>query len=86
MYALKALMTSLGSGTSTAARTMSALDPKLGRASLSLQPDHRRHRRGRRHPDRRLQPAQGSAGAQRPHPQALGAGISPVGVIGEQPT
>ena len=59
--------------TSIAARTARKLDPALGRAQLPLQPDHRRHRAGRRDPDRRLQSAPRSGGAQRPHPQALAA-------------
>ena len=45
--------------------------PQVGPRELSLQRDHRRDRRGRRHPAGRHQSAQGSAGAQRPHPQAL---------------
>ena len=45
-----------------------SVDAALG---LSLQPDHRRHRRGRRDPHRRRQSAQGSAAAQCPHPQGL---------------
>ena len=38
---------------------------------LHLQSDHCRHRAGRRAADRRLEPAQGSGGSQRAHPQAL---------------
>ena len=38
---------------------------------LSVQRDDCRHRAGRRHHAHRRQPAQGSAGAQRAHPQAL---------------
>ena len=38
---------------------------------LSVQRDHRRHRAGRRAADRRRQSAQGGAGAQCAHPQAL---------------
>ena len=51
---------------------------------LHLQPDHRRHRGGRRHPDRRLQPAHRSLGPQRPHPQGLArGGRSRSALIGE---
>ena len=44
---------------------------------LSVQLDHRRHRPGRRDHDHRLEPAPRSAGAQRPHPQALAEGRLP---------
>ncbi len=84
MYALKALMTAIGSGMTDVPPAdvgHRSVDAALG---LSLQPDHRRHRRGRRDPHRRLQPAQGSGGAQRPHPQGLARhAASRSAVIGE---
>ena len=71
MYALKALMTALGSGMTDVPPAdvgHRSVDAALG---LYLQPDHRRHRRSRRDPHRRRQSAQGSGGAQCPHPQGL---------------
>ena len=48
--------------------------PEARPGELHLQPDHRRHRPGRRHPDRRLEPAPRGGGAQCAHPRALARG------------
>jgi NADH-quinone oxidoreductase subunit G len=70
MFALKELMTRSARESRLPPGRRGARSA-LGRASLHLQPDHRRHRGGRRDPDRRRQPAPRGGGAQRPHPQAL---------------
>ena len=71
MYALKALMTSLGSGMTDSRPPMSGIDPSMPRSAYIFNPTIAGHRRGRRHPHHRRQPAQGSGGAQCPHPQGL---------------
>ena len=71
MFALKALMASLGSSNIDCALSRLAARPEQRPRQLSVQFDHCRHRAGRRAADRRLQSAQGSGGAQCPHPQAL---------------
>ena len=71
IYALRELMTSLGVKNLDCREAGDKLDPAAGPRQLHLQPDHRRHRTGRRHPHRRLQSAPRGGGAQRPHPQAL---------------
>ncbi len=71
MYALKALMTALGSGMTDVRPPMSGIDPSMPRSAYLFNPDHCRHRGSRCHPQRRLQSAQGSAGAQCAHPQGL---------------
>ena len=71
LFALKDLMTRLGSANIDARQDGSMLEPTWGRASYSVQCDHCRHRACRRAADRRLQSAPRSAGAQCPHPQAV---------------
>ena len=53
MFALKLLMQSLGSPNLDCRQDGAALDPALGRGSYLFNPDDRRHRSGRRDPDRR---------------------------------
>ena len=71
MYALKDLMTRLGSKNLDAGQDGAALNPEWGRATVSVQRHHRRHRARRRAADRRLEPAPRGGRAQRAHPQAL---------------
>ena len=77
MYALRELMASLGSANIDCRQDGTALDPSLRPRQLHLQPDHRRHRGGRRAADRRRQSARRSGRAERPHPQALAHGRLP---------
>ena len=85
MFALQELMASLGVKNLDCREPGGKLDPKHRPRELHLQPDHRRHRGGRRDPDRRLQPAPRGGGAERAHPQALAPGRTfPIGVIGER--
>ena len=81
----KALMDKLGVANVDCRQDGSKLASEIRPRLLSVQFDDRRHRRGRRDHDHRLQPAPRSAGAQRAHPQALAAsGDCLIGVIGEQ--
>ena len=73
MFALKLLMQSLGSQNIDCRQDGAALDPSLGRGSYIFNADRRRDRLCRRGADRRIQPAQRSAGPERAHPQALAA-------------
>ena len=70
MFALRDLLAKYGS-VNLAVQGGDAFDPKNGRGSYIFNPDHRRHRAGRRASDHRLEPAPGSGRAQRAHPQAL---------------
>jgi NADH-quinone oxidoreductase subunit G len=71
LFALKDLMRKLGSA-NIDCRQDGALDGRTRwPRELPVQHDHRRHRGGGRHPADRHQPAPRSAGAERPHPQAL---------------
>ena len=71
MFALKELMGRLGVDEHRLPPGWRGARSVARPRELSVQRDHRRHRSGRRHHDHRRQPAQGSAGAQRAHPQAL---------------
>ena len=71
IYALKDLMTRLGVTNLDCRQDGSALDPAAGPRHLSVQCQHRRHRRRRCTTHRRLQSAQGSGRPQCPHPPAL---------------
>ena len=70
MFALKLLAEQLGSPNIDCRQDGAKLDPALGRATLSVQHDDRRHRAGRRDPAGRHQSAPRGAGAELPHPQA----------------
>ena len=70
MLALKDLMAALGSANLDCRQDGARLDPSR-RDFYTVQHDDRRHRGGRRDPADRHQSAQGSAGAERAHPQAL---------------
>ena len=83
MFALKDLMTRLGVSNLDCRQDGSALDPKWGRAELSVQRDHCRNRERRRAAARRHQSAPRGGGAQCPHPQALAPRESfSIGLIG----
>jgi NADH dehydrogenase/NADH:ubiquinone oxidoreductase subunit G len=71
MKATLDLFRALGSPNTIAAPM--ARSSAAARVRLSLQLDHRRHRRSGRDPARRRQPAHRSAGAERAHAQALAA-------------
>ena len=76
ILALKDLLASLGSANLDCRQDGAKLDADAARFLL-LQHLDRRDRGGRRDPDRGLQPAQGSAGAERAHPQGLaGAAVA----------
>ena len=71
MFALKELMGRLGVDEHRLPPGRRGARSVARPRELSVQRDHRRHRSGRRHHDHRRQSAQGSAGAQCAHPQAL---------------
>ena len=71
MFALKDLMTRLGSGNIDARQDGSALEPKWGRASYLFNATIAGIERADALADRRFQSAARGAGAQCPHPQAL---------------
>ena len=71
MFALKDLMARLGSRQSRLPPGRHRARPQMGPRQLPVQRHHCRHRGGRRADDHRRQSAQGSAGAQCAHPQAL---------------
>ena len=71
MFALKDLMTRLGVANLDCRQDGSALDPNWGRASYLFNPTIAGIDEADGAHDHRLQSAQGSAGAQCPHPQAL---------------
>ena len=71
MFALKELMGKLGVSEHRLPSGWRGARSVARPRELSVQRHHRRHRSGRRHHDHRREPAEGSAGAQRAHPQAL---------------
>ena len=71
MYALKDLMTRLGSQEPRRRPGRRRVQSGVGPRDLSLQRHHRRHRARRCAADRRLEPAPRGGRAQRAHPQAL---------------
>ena len=84
IYALKLLMQALGSQNIDCRQDGAALDPSLGRGSYIFNATVAGIEAADAVAHRRLQSAQGSAGPERAHPQALARWADlPVGVIGE---
>jgi NADH-quinone oxidoreductase subunit G len=84
MFALKTLMGSLGSANIDCRQDGAALEPSAAGRGLHLQPDHRRHRGGRRDPASSA-PIRASRRrcSMRASASAGASAISPMGVIGE---